>query len=65
MPLNAVSNCFGNLLSIMARLRRTSRMSRIGSLPTGQMSTHAPHDVQAHTASSEIKSSIGLSVPPP
>ena len=33
-------------------------MSRIGSLPTGQISTHAPQDVQAQTASSEINSVI-------
>jgi hypothetical protein len=26
-------------------------MSRIGSLPTGQISMHAPQAVQAHTAS--------------
>ena len=65
MPLSADSNCLGNALSIMERFLRMSRMSRIGSLPTGQMSTHAPQLVQAHTASSEINSVIATSVVPP
>jgi len=41
-------------------------MSNIGSLPTGQMSTHAPQAVQAHTAGGVMaKSSNGRGDSPP
>ena len=40
-------------------------MSNIGSLPTGQMSTHAPHAVHAHTADSLIAYSSKGGVSPP
>ena len=50
MPVNAPLSAAGKVLSISTWLRRMSRMSNIGSLPTGQTSTQAPQLVQAQTA---------------
>jgi hypothetical protein len=47
--------------------RRICMMSNIGSLPTGQISTHAPQAVHAHTADSLMAKSIRVnsdSLPP-
>lgn len=52
-PRYAVCRASGNAPCTRTWWRRTSRMSRIGSLPTGQISTHAPQAVHAHSASGE------------
>ena len=60
MPRKAAWSCCGKAFSLSTSARRISRMSRIGSLPTGQISTQAPQAVHAHTASLGMANSISV-----